>query len=329
MKVTVIGAGAWGTALARLLAQNGQDTCLWGHDEVQLRETEKTRINQKRLPGIELPGGLRYAGDLSEALNKSQAAVMAIPSKAFRAIAEKVRSFDGIVVSVTKGIEHESGLTMSGILEEVLSNAKVAALSGPTLAMEVAMDRPTAAVAASKEESVAHCVQELFHRRNFRVYTSLDILGVELGGALKNIIAIGAGVCDGMDFGDNSRAALITRGIVEIQRLGVACGAHAETFAGLSGLGDLVVTCMSRLSRNRGLGERLARGEKLEEIMTSKAAVAEGVPTARSAYRLARKFSVSTPIIDEVYAMLYEGKELKKAIHDLITRETKPEMGGG
>jgi glycerol-3-phosphate dehydrogenase (NAD(P)+) len=214
---------------------------------------------------------------------------------------------------------------MSGILREIAPKAAVVALSGPTLAVEVAKGIPTAIVAASNDDDAAQTVQGLFHRPTFRVYTSSDLLGVELGGALKNVVAIAAGVGDGLGFGDNSKAALITRGIVEIRRLGVACGAQPETFSGLSGLGDLTVTCYSRLSRNRGFGERLGRGESVDKILASSITVAEGYPTARSAYKLAQKLRVSTPIIDEVYALLYEGKNVAKALLDLTNRESKAE----
>jgi glycerol-3-phosphate dehydrogenase (NAD(P)+) len=230
-----------------------------------------------------------------------------------------------LVVSVTKGIEYETGLTMCGILRQNAPGARIAALSGPSLALEVARGVPTAIVAASLDLSVAQTVQQLFHRPTFRVYTTGDVLGVELGGALKNVIAIAAGVCDGLAFGDNSKAALITRAIVEIRRLGVACGAQAETFSGLSGLGDLTVTCFSRLSRNRGLGERLGKGEKLADIVLSMVAVAEGYPTARAAYQLAHRLHVPVPITDEVYAMLYEGKNVAQALQDLIGRDSKAE----
>jgi len=231
----------------------------------------------------------------------------------------------GILVSVTKGIEYETGLTMCGVLKVNALRARIVAFSGPTLAMEVARGIPTAIVAASHDAAAAQTVQELFHRPTFRVYTSADPLGVELGGALKNVVAIAAGVNDGLGFGDNSKAALLTRGIVEMRRLGVACGAQGETFAGLSGLGDLAVTCFSRLSRNRGLGERLGRAEKLETILASSVAVAEGYPTARSAYHMAKKLNVVTPIIDEVYAVLYEGKNVAQALQDLTSRESKAE----
>jgi glycerol-3-phosphate dehydrogenase (NAD(P)+) len=214
---------------------------------------------------------------------------------------------------------------MCGVLGQSAPSARPIALSGPTLALEVARGIPTAIVAASSDPEAAQLVQTLFHRPAFRVYTSSDPLGVELGGALKNVVAIAAGVGDGLGFGDNSKAALITRGIAEMRRVGVTCGAQAETFSGLSGLGDLTVTCCSKLSRNRGLGERLGRGEKLEHILASSTAVAEGYPTTRSAYFLARRLNVDTPIIDETYAVLYQGKNVARALQDLTTREMKAE----
>ena len=214
---------------------------------------------------------------------------------------------------------------MSGVLRANAPRARIVALSGPTLAMEVAREMPAAIVAASQDPEAAHQVQRLFHRPFFRVYTSADPLGVELGGALKNVVAIAAGVGDGLGFGDNSKGALITRGIVEIRRLGVACGAHAETFSGLSGLGDLAVTCYSRLSRNRGLGERLGRGDKLDKLLAESVTVAEGYPTARSAWQLGRRLKVVTPIIDQVYQVLYENKDVRQALQHLTSRESKPE----
>jgi glycerol-3-phosphate dehydrogenase (NAD(P)+) len=229
------------------------------------------------------------------------------------------------VVSVTKGIEFETGLTMTDILKENSPRSRVVAMSGPTLAMEVARGIPTAIVAASTDLAAAQTVQGVFHSPAFRVYTSPDLHGVELGGALKNVIAIGAGVCDGLGFGDNSKAALLTRAVSEMRRLGVACGAQADTFTGMSGLGDLMVTCFSKLSRNRGFGERLGKGEKAEAIVASMTAVAEGYPTARSARALARKHGIETPIIEGVYAMCYEGKNVRQAVHDLTARESKAE----
>jgi len=325
MKTTILGAGAWGTALAKLLHEAGHTVVLWGHDAHHLEEMRRTRRNERYLPGFELPSPWRLESDPEGAVDQSDAVVVAVPSKAFRAVTRCLKDYPGLVVSVTKGIEYDSGLTMCGVLEETAPRSEAAALSGPSLALEVARGIPTAIVAAAREDRVARRVQELFHRSSFRVYTSTDLLGVELGGALKNVIAIAAGVSDGLGFGDNSKAALITRAIVEIRRLGVACGAQAETFAGLSGLGDLTVTCFSRLSRNRGFGERIGKGGKLDEILGGMTAVAEGHPTTRSAYRLARKVKVTTPIIDEVHALLYEGKNPAKALRDLTGRDSKAE----
>lgn len=325
MKVAVIGAGAWGTALANLLCENKHEVTLWGHDKSHLDKVEKSRRNESHLPGIGLSKELKFETDLSKAVQKSQCAIIAVPSKFFREVTSQLPHYPGIAVSVTKGIEYETGLTMSGVLKSVMPSASHSTLSGPTLALEVARNIPAAIVAANQDAKVAQVVQSLFLRPTFRVYTSTDLLGVELGGALKNVIAIAAGMSDGLGFGDNSKAALITRAIVEIRRLGVACGAHAETFSGLSGLGDLAVTCFSRLSRNRGFGERLGRGESVENILRSTSSVAEGYPTARSAFQLAKRKNVETPIIDEVYATLYERKPVGQALRDLMGRDTKAE----
>lgn len=324
MNITVLGAGAWGTALARLLCDNKHHVTLWGHDAAHLADLQRTFRNERYLPGMELPRELKLEANLQSAI-AAEVIVLAIPSKAFRKVTEALNQFSGIAVSVTKGIEHQSGLTMCGVLAENAPRAQLSALSGPSLALEVARGVPTAIVAASRDVSTAASVQNLFHRPAFRVYTSNDLDGVELGGALKNVIAIAAGVCDGLGFGDNSKAALVTRGLTEIRRLGVACGAQAETFSGLSGLGDLMVTCFSKLSRNRGFGERLGRGENIETILASTVSIAEGYPTAKSAHALARKLKINTPIIDEIYAALYEGKNPAKALHDLTARETKAE----
>jgi glycerol-3-phosphate dehydrogenase (NAD(P)+) len=325
MKITVLGAGAWGTALAKVLSQGGQGVTLWGHDAERLAEVQRCGRNERYLPGVELPRSLLAEPDLARAIDGAEFIIAAIPSRAFREVTRHLSAFTGTVVSVTKGIEHETGLTMCGILAQTAPRAKASALSGPTFALEVARGIPTAIVAASNDQATAGAVQQLFHRPTFRAYTSTDLLGVELGGALKNVIAIAAGVCDGLGFGDNSKAALITRAMAEVRRLGVACNAQAETFSGLSGLGDLTVTCFSRLSRNRGFGERLGRGEKLSDVLASMTAVAEGYPTARSAYELGQKQKVSTPIIDEVYRMLYEGKNVAKGVQDLMSRDIKAE----
>lgn len=325
MRVAVLGVGAWGTALALVLHRHGHQLVVWGHDGEHLKAVEQSRRNQRYLPDIELPREWEFNADMAHAVADCEAAIVAVPSKALSSATEALADYSGVLVSVSKGIEHETGLTMSAVLKRNAPKAQVAALSGPTLAAEVARSVPSAIVAASSDEGVATLVQRLFHSVPFRVYTSTDLLGVELGGALKNVVAIAAGVGDGLGFGDNSKAALLTRGIVEIRRLGVACGAQPDTFAGLSGLGDLTVTCYSKLSRNRKLGERLGRGEDLKAILSSSVTVAEGYPTASAAYRLARRLNVETPIIDETHAVLYEGKNVARALQDLVTRESKPE----
>jgi glycerol-3-phosphate dehydrogenase (NAD(P)+) len=325
MKVTVLGAGAWGTSLAKLLHEGGHQVTLWAHAPETLEAIKQTGLNECYLPGIKLPKDWFVEPDLPRSVANAECVVVAVPSKAFREVTSQISGFKGPVVSVTKGIDYETGRTMCGVLNQTIPGAMPVALSGPTLAMEVARGVPTAIVAASSDPSAAQAVQGIFHRPSFRVYTSPDPLGVELGGALKNVVAIAAGVGDGFGFGDNSKAALITRGIAEMRRLGLACGAQGETFSGLSGLGDLTVTCCSRLSRNRGLGEKLGRGEKLHELLAKATAVAEGYPTARSAYFLAQRLGVDTPIIDEVYAVLYEGKNVGKALQDLTSREMKAE----
>lgn len=325
MNVTVLGAGSWGMALAKILAEGGHAVTLWGRDAHALAEIHATGRSLRYLPGVELPRQLTVEGDFARAVSGSECVVVAVPSRSFREVTSQLGGFSGILVSVTKGIEHDTGLTMCGVLAANAPQARACALSGPTFALEVARGIPTAIVGASPDLAVATTVQKIFHRPTFRVYRSGDLLGVELGGALKNIIAIAAGVCDGMGFGDNSKAALLTRGIAEIRRLGLACGAEAETFSGLSGLGDLTVTCFSKLSRNRGFGERLGRGEKIEAILAGPAVVAEGYPTTRSAHQLARKLQVTTPIIDEVHAVLYEGKNAVRAMKDLLSRDAKAE----
>jgi glycerol-3-phosphate dehydrogenase (NAD(P)+) len=325
MNVTVLGAGAWGTALANLLCQNEHAVTLWGHDARRLAQLRETRENPLYLPGIALSNKIKFQENPTAALQDAACVVIAVPSKFFREVTRQFSVFDGLAVSVTKGIEYETGLTMSGLLKTTMPKAAAAALSGPTLALEVARGIPAAIVAAHPLTETARRVQALFGRPAFRVYTSQDVAGVELGGAIKNVVALAAGIGDGLGFGDNAKAGLVTRGLAEMRRLGVARGAHTETFSGLSGLGDLAVTCYSRLSRNRAFGERVGRGEKVESILAGTPSVAEGYPTARAAFQLARKLGIETPIIDEVHAMLYEGKNVRQAVQDLMSREPKPE----
>jgi glycerol-3-phosphate dehydrogenase (NAD(P)+) len=325
MNITVLGAGAWGTSLARLLVNGGHRVTLWGHDPVVLGGLSRTRRNERFLPGIELPTTLVFEANCETALRNTECVIVAVPSKAFREVTRSLAQHEGLVVSVTKGIEYNTGLTMCGILAENAPKSKTAALSGPSFAIEVARDIPTAIVVASRDLSTAAQAQAIFNRSTFRVYTSTDLRGVELGGALKNVIALAAGIGDGLGFGDNAKAAMVTRAVVEMRRLGVSCGAQAETFTGLSGLGDLMVTCFSKHSRNRAFGERVGRGEAAATIAATMASVAEGYPTTRSAFRLAQNQGVATPVINEVYAMLYEGKNVLEAVRDLMTRDPKPE----
>ena len=324
MKVCVLGVGAWGSALAKVLHENDNHVTLWDINTALLEELRQGH-SEKLLPGVPLPTDWHVEPDFAKAVDGREIVVMAIPSKFFRDVAAKLKGHPGIFVSVTKGIEFETGDTMSRILRESAPADRVAALSGPSFAREVALGIPTTVVCACESEPTARTVQGLFHRPEFRIYRSTDIIGVEYGGALKNVIAIAAGVGDGLGYGDNTKAGMVSRALAEIRRLGVACGAQAETFAGLSGLGDLMLTCFSRQSRNRDLGERLGRGETMEAIQASQPKLAEGYPTSRSAYRLAQEKEVSTPIIDEVYAMLYEAKDPMQAVKDLITREFKAE----
>lgn len=324
MRIAVLGAGAWGTALAKVLQENGNSVVLWDLNAASLEQIQHGR-NEKYLPGIPLPTDWKVEPDFAKAIGGRECVIVAIPSQAFRQIATRLKGHPGILVSVTKGIEFETGITMSRILREQAPANRVVALSGPSFAREVALGIPTTVVCACESDGTARTVQGMFHRPEFRIYRSTDVLGVEYGGALKNVIAIAAGVSDGLGYGDNTKAGLVTRALSEMRRLGVACGAHPDTFAGLSGLGDLMLTCFSKQSRNRDLGERLGRGETLAAIQASQPKLAEGYPTARSAHRLAREKGVPTPIIDEVNALLYEGKEPKQAVRELISRAFKAE----
>ena len=322
MKITVLGPGAWGTALAKIAHEGGHAVTLWGRPE-RLTAINAANENTDYLPGIALPSDWTLEPDFTTALSQAEGVILAVPSSSFNEITRQLVDFKGIAVSVTKGIEHQTGRTMAGLIEADAPSATPVALSGPSLAAEVARGIPTALVCASENVTAAKTVQDWFHRPTLRMYTSTDVLGVELGGALKNVMAIAAGVCDGLKLGDNAKAALITRGLNEMRRLGTAAGALPETFSGLSGMGDLTVTCFSRQSRNRTLGDRIARGESLETVLAS--ATAEGYPTSRSAKALATRLEVSTPIIDEVYAMLYEGKDVHQAVNDLLTRNPRAE----
>ncbi len=329
--VGVIGGGSWGTTLANLLAEKGHHVCLWVYEASLAQDMAETRENKTYLPGLRLQDGLQITSSLEVAVRGRSYVVMAVPSHVFRNVATQVKAFlspDTIVVTVSKGIENETLLTMTQVLEEILpegQHERVAALSGPSFAREVSEKTPTAVTVASASEEVATRVQHLFATACFRVYRTADCRGVELGGSLKNVIAIAAGICDGLGFGTNTRAALITRGLAEMSRLGVKIGARPITFAGLAGMGDLVLTCTGDLSRNRTVGLKLGRGMKLEEILAGMKMVAEGVKTTRSAYFLARKWDVEMPITEQVYKVLYEDKDPGEAVKELMSRELKEE----
>ena len=329
MKVAVIGDGGWGTALALILAGHRHEVTVWGPFEEYLRTLRETGENAKFLPGVKLPSALRWTARLDEAAAGAEAVVLATPSRYFRptvsALASALPRPRPPIVSVTKGLDERTLRRMTEVAGELLGEKDIAALSGPSLAAEVARGVPTAVTLACADAERAAALQQLFNGPQFRVYTSDDAVGVELGGALKNVIAIAAGVCDGIGFGDNAKAALITRGLAEIARLGVAMGAHPQTFAGLSGLGDLVVTCASRLSRNRGVGERLGRGESMEAILQGMQQVAEGVWTCGAARDLARTKNVEVPITEEVCAVVHGGKSPRRAVEDLMSRDPRPE----
>jgi len=331
MKIAVLGAGGWGTTLAVLLHFNGHNVTLWEYVKSYARVLEKTRENKNFLPGIIIPDEIRITHDLDNATYQQNMIVLAIPSQFLRSVIKNANPphlKNAILVSVAKGIENRSLLTMSQMLKHQVPSIdlnQVGVISGPSHAEEVSRRIPTAVVAASKNVETIKSIQATFITSYFRVYGSTDILGVELGGAFKNVIAIGAGIIDGVRFGDNTKAAIMTRGIAEISRLGIALGAQPETFAGLSGMGDLIVTCMSRHSRNRFVGEQIGAGKTLKQVLKSMKMVAEGIETSRSASMLAKKFKIDTPITHEVYKILFEDKNPVKAATDLMTRDMKME----
>ena len=325
MKVAVAGSGGWGTALAIRLCRNGHDTLLWSHNPQKASQMEKTRQNEK-LPGVALPDQLRITGDASS-LSGCKLVVIASPSVHIRSVCRQVAPYldaDTVMVSVTKGIENGTHLRMSQIVKQE-TGREVVALTGPNHAEEVARNIPTGCLAACEDQALAELVQEVFMADTFRVYTSPDVVGAELGGALKNVIALCAGACDGMGHGDNTKAMLMTRGLTEIARLGVAMGAKKETFAGLAGVGDLIVTCTSGHSRNRRAGILLGQGLKTEEAVEQVGSVVEGIYAARSAWELAQQMQVDMPIVYGAYCVLYRGADIREVVHALLLRQRKSE----
>lgn len=333
-KVSVIGTTSWGTTLAMVLARNGSNVMLLARTQEEAAALESDRENLRLLPGFPFPPGMHATASVEEALSVADMVVIVVPSRSIR---ENIRGLlphldhRSILLSATKGLEKTSANRMSQVMEEELPQAfhsRIGVLSGPNLAKEIAQGMPASTVIASRDESVALRAQELFMSPIFRVYTNTDVVGVELGGALKNIIALGAGISDGLSYGDNGKAAFITRGLVEITRLGVAAGANPLTFAGLAGLGDLVATCSSPLSRNRYVGEQLASGRKLEEILAAMKNVAEGVDTTVGALQLASRLNVDMPLTRALSTVLFQGMDARQAVMGLMSRAPRPEWSG-
>jgi glycerol-3-phosphate dehydrogenase (NAD(P)+) len=330
--VAVIGAGSWGTALGNLLAKKGVETVLWSYEPEVAEAVEREHRNPRYLSDVPLDPRLRATTEIDEAAAGAGAVLSVSPSHVVRSVMAQVRphlSREVLLISASKGIEFDTLKTMDAVLEEVLPGGigKCATfLSGPSFALEVGLGQPTAVTIASRDADAALAAQELFQTDYFRVYTNPDVLGVELGGALKNVIAIASGTVHGLGFGHNAQAALITRGLAEITRLGVALGADPLTFSGLAGMGDLILTCTGALSRNRSVGVELGRGRPIEEILAGMTMVAEGVKTAHAARELAARTGVEMPIVDAVYALLYEGLSAREAVESLMLRAPKPEQ---
>jgi glycerol-3-phosphate dehydrogenase (NAD(P)+) len=329
MRIGVIGAGSWGTTIADLLAREGHDVTLWAHEAEVVEAINRSHENTVFLPDAPLDTRIVAVGEVAQAVEDRDLLVSAAPSHAVRdvgtMVGQALRHREAIVVSVSKGLETESLKTMSEVLQESIPSARVVALSGPSFAQEVYQRQPTAVVAASDDAEAARTAQATFSTATFRVYTSSDVLGVQLGGSLKNVIAIAAGLLHGLGLGHNSRAAVITRGLAEMTRLGEKLGASAQTFAGLAGMGDLILTATGELSRNRSLGVELAQGRQLQDILETRRTVAEGVRTARAAVQLGERAGVELPIAEEVAHILFDGKEPRQAVRALMGRELKPE----
>ncbi len=328
MKIAVLGAGSWGTALALLAVNREREICLWGRSSEKMRHLHAVRENRRYLPGINIPDEILPTSNLKHALESASVVILAVPSGAMRLLLQECKEYileDALLISAAKGLEETSGLRMSETIAQIIpgSEYRIAALSGPNLSLEVARGVPTASVAASVSHASSKAAQSLFtntDQSNFRVYTSSDIIGVELGGAIKNMIAIGAGICDGLGYGDNSKAALMTRGLMEAMRLGLALGADASTFMGLSGVGDLIATGASCLSRNYRVGLAVGKGGNLQDILVDLGQVAEGVPTTRALHSLAEKDEVDMPLCSALYAVLYEQKNPLEEIKKLMQR---------
>ncbi|MBF0489799.1 MAG: NAD(P)-dependent glycerol-3-phosphate dehydrogenase [Candidatus Omnitrophica bacterium] len=327
-KISIIGDGGWGTTLAIHLAKKKYPVVLWGAFPEYVSEVQKTRESKKFLPGYKIPESVQLTSDIHKAVAFGDLIILASPSEYLPPVLKKLKetSYKGkIFLSVVKGVHPVSFKRMSEIIKEELGNVSLAVLSGPTIAGEVAAELATTAVIACSKAELAKEIQKIVHSQTFRIYTNNDVIGTEIGGSIKNVIAIACGVCDGLGLGSNAKAALLTRGLAEITRLGIALGGKKETFYGLTGLGDLVTTCVSPKSRNRTVGEALGRGAKIKEVLGSMSMVAEGVITSKAVYRLSRKMKIPMPITEQVYKIIFEGKDVRKAMHDLMTRQPKSE----
>jgi glycerol-3-phosphate dehydrogenase (NAD(P)+) len=330
VKIAILGDGGWGTAIAILLRSKGYEVFLWGAFPDYVEFLNKKRKNLKFLPSVKIPEEITISSDLKKVVKDTTLIVLAIPSHVMREVVRQLKGCDisqSIILSVAKGIENKTLMRMSEVIAEEINPPRLAVLSGPSHAEEVARQVPTAVVVSSPDREVAIQTQNIFMAERFRVYTNTDIIGVELGGALKNVVAIAAGVSDGLGFGANTKAALLSRGIVEMIRLGVSLGARPGTFNGLSGIGDLIATCISPYSRNRQVGELIARGKKLNQILEEMEMVAEGIKTTRSIRDLALSLNVEMPISKGVYSILYEDKPPLSVVNDLMIRKAKPESG--
>lgn len=328
-KIAVIGAGSWGTANAISLSKKGIEVNLWVRNFDLLGKIKDTRENSNYLPGVTLPSNIEISNDIEYCCKDADIVVLGTPSHAVRETVKRIKEFvkqDQVIVNLAKGIENDTLYRMSEIIVDYLPDNPIAVLSGPNHAEEVARDIPSATVVSSVNKKVAQFVQDAFMTSRFRVYTNPDIIGVELGGSIKNVIALGAGICDGLGFGDNTKAALMTRGIVEISRLGVALGAKQCTFSGLSGIGDLIVTCTSMHSRNYRAGRAIGEGKTINEILKSTNMVVEGIRTTKSAYKLAESTGIEMPITEEIYKVLFEGADVKDSVLNLMLRNKTHEM---
>lgn len=328
-KVSVLGAGSWGTALALVLARNGNEVSLWTIKESQRDEINKNKTNNIYLPGVRIHENINCTCDIKESVSNSEAIILAVPSQVIRSVCKQIKPYvneSQILVNVAKGLERETGLRMSQVVNSEINNAKFAVLSGPSHAEEVALNLPTVITVASSDINIATNIQDLFNNESFRVYTNTDLIGVELGGTLKNIIAFGAGICDGLGYGDNTKAGLITRGLSEIKRLGIALGADPNTFSGLSGIGDLIVTCTSQHSRNRKAGMLIGQGYSLQDTLNEVQMVVEGIVATEIAYKVALENNVEMPITEAIFNVLYKNIPAKESIVELMSRDSKSEI---